>query len=356
MIHSWLRPIWTRLTALGERMPHALLLVGPAGVGKRDLAEALAASLLCTNPAENGEACGVCASCVLRLSRNHPDLHWLLPEALMPEREDEEPKSKRKSASASADKEKAKSNQIVIDQVRELQAALTVTAHQGGRRVVLVEPADAMNTFTANALLKLLEEPPEECVFVLCCSAPRRLLPTIRSRCQSWSVPPPDRASIAEWGQGKPAPWLALAHVEGGMPLAAERLAAVGMADHFERFMRDIEALSQQDALVLAGQWESWLKSREAMDSRFDMPHLLRWMQCWVTDLATLSMGGRVRFYPSRQKVLAAMVSGCNSESLTSCYNELVRMRKVAHHPLNARLLLEDMLLRYKRSIAGKAA
>ncbi len=353
MIHSWLDPVWRRLVALGERTPHALLLVGPAGVGKRDLAEALAARLLCQAPAHDGQACGHCTSCVLGRSGNHPDLHLLLPEALMPEREDDE--TKRKSRSKDADKEKPKSRQIVIDQVREVQAALTVTAHQGARRVVLIEPADAMNTVTANGLLKLLEEPPPDCVFVLCCAAPRRLLPTIRSRCQLWSVPPPDARAIEDWARGKPAEWLALAHVEGGLPLAAERLAAVGMAEHLSRFMRDIDSLPRTDALALAAQWESWIKSREALASRFDMPHLLGWMHCWVTDLATMALGGRARFFPSRETSLRALTRACSSDALLNCYNELTRMRRVAQHPLNPRLMLEDMLLRYTRSIAGSA-
>lgn len=341
-MHQWLQSIWQRLTALRERMPHALLFVGPAGTGKRDLADALAAALLCARPRDDGHACGVCASCMLRLSGNHPDLHLLVPAA-------------QSVASESPPEEggKAKSSQIVIEQVRELQSSLGITAHQGGRRVVIVEPAEAMNTFTANALLKLLEEPPEACTFLLCCSVPRMLLPTIRSRCQIWAISPPDEAALCAWAAGKPPELLALARAGGGMPLAAERLAARGMAPHLLRFVRDIGAMSATDPLILAGQWESWLKSKEALASGLDMAQLVDWVQRWVTDLASLRLGGQVRYFPDQEGLLSALALRANVDAVTNCYNELARIRRVARHPLNARLMLEDMLLRVARAIGG---
>ncbi len=342
-MHMWLESTWQRLVALGGRMPHALLFVGPAGSGKRDLADALAAALLCARPGDDGHACGRCAACVLRLSGNHPDLHLLVPAA-----------QSAASESAPADEGgKAKSSQIVIEQVRELQSALGVTAHQGNRRVVIVEPADAMNAFTANAVLKSLEEPPEGCTFLLCCSAPRMLLPTIRSRCQTWAISPPDESALRAWAAGKPPELLALARAGGGMPLAAERLAARGMAPHLQRFVRDIGSLPGADPLMLAGHWESWLKSKEALAAGFDMVQLVDWVQRWVTDLASLRLGGAVRYFPEHEGRLAAVALRANVDAMTTCYNELARIRRVARHPLNARLMLEDMLLRFARAIGG---
>lgn len=352
-LHPWLEPVWRRLLALGERLPHALLLIGAPGSGKRDLADALAARLLCVTPGDDGRACGRCVGCRLRESGNHPDLYLLLPAAqAAAEAGGEEASSE--SAGGGADKPvKAKSSQILIEQVRELQAALNTTGHQSARRVVVIEPAHAMNPFTANALLKLLEEPPAGCVFLLVSSAPRRLLPTIRSRCQAWAIPRPAPAQLTHWLAGQGREGQALLALCGGMPLMADRMAEQGLAAILTRFVRDLSRLPEGDPLTLAGQWETWLKSKEATAAGFDMAQLVDWVQRWVTDLASLRLGGRVRFFPAEEATLAALARRSSVASVLNCYNDFARIRRVARHPLNPRLMLEDMLLRYSRIVTG---
>lgn len=350
MIHPWLQPTWARLLGLGERLPHALLFIGPPGLGKRDLAEALAARLLCDAPGADGAACGRCEACLWRLSGNHPDLHRVVPAA---EADKAEAGERAEGAPEGGDGGKAKSAQIVIEQIRELQAALAVTGHHSARRAVIIDPAEAMNVYTANALLKLLEEPPPGCVFLLVSSAPRRLLPTIRSRCQQWSFVRPPAAQLAAWqAQGGGAGGGLLALV-GGMPLAAQRLAESGGEALLARFIDDVGRLPGGDPLRLAGQWEAWLKSREALAAGFGLPLLIDWMQRWVSDLAALRLGGRVRFFPAQQAQLAALGGRANVAAMTNCYNEFAQIRRVAQHPLNMRLVLEDMLLRYTRALTG---
>lgn len=348
MIHPWLAPTWQRLLDLGERLPHALLFVGPPGLGKRDLAEALAARLLCDAPGADGHACGHCPACQWRLSGNHPDLMRIVPAA------DAVAEAGEGEGAAEPAAGKAKSSQILIEQIRALQESLTVTGHHGSRRVVVLDPAEAMNVFTANALLKLLEEPPAGCVFLLVSSAPRRLLPTIRSRCQQWSFSRPPAEALTTWLAAHDDEAAAgLLALTGGLPLAAERMAEQGAGSLLARFVRDIEQLPAGDPLRLAAQWESWLKSKEALAAGFGMATLVDWMQRWVADVAALRLGGRVRFFPARQSALEALAARTSIASASNCYNDFAQIRRVAQHPLNARLMLEDMLMRYARALSG---
>lgn len=347
MEHSWMRASWRRLLDLDGRLPHALLFIGPDGLGKRDFADALAARLMCQNPRDDGHACGQCATCQLRLTGNHPDLYQVVPEAQAAVAVADD------GAAGAGAPTKAKSSQIVIEQIRRLQDALTVTGHQSSRRVVVVEPAEAMNAFTANALLKLLEEPPEGCVFILVSSQPRHLLATIRSRCQQWQFALPDAAESQEWATRHGDEGQALLALCGGLPLAAERLLDKGAGAMLSRFVRDLTQLSSGDPVRLAGQWEAWLKSKEAAGAGFNMVQLVDWMQRWVTDLAALSLGGRVRYFPTHAAALSALAGRTSVAAALNCYNEFARIRRVAGHPLNSRSMLEDMLLRYARTLNG---
>ncbi|MDR1662121.1 MAG: DNA polymerase III subunit delta' [Azoarcus sp.] len=356
MIHPWLEPLWARLVALGERLPHAILITGAPGLGKRDLAEALAARLLCERPEPGGCACGHCTPCQWRLAGTHPDLRRLVPESEETRNAADKAPGEASDLEAGGGESKAKSTQIVIGQVRAVQEALTMTSHRGGRRALIVDPAEAMNPFTANALLKLLEEPPDACIFMLVSSAPRKLLPTLRSRCQQWHVPRPDTDALRRWqavqseaGQISAA----LLAVCGGMPLAARRLAAQGVEALLERFTNDL-AEGEIDPLRLAGQWETWLKKdKTALAAGIGLPMLADWMQRWVSDLSALRLGGRVRYFPTCAERLARLSERMSVAAASNCYNEFVNVRRVANHPLNPRLFLEDMLLRYARTLEG---
>ncbi len=352
-VHPWQTGLWQRALDRAGRLPHALLFAGPEGGGKRDFAEALAARLLCAQPGPGGHACGQCESCVWRLAGNHPDLLRVIPAADQEERSEE---GADKDSAKDKDKEKAASRQIRIEQIRDLQQALTTGGHRGGARVVILDPAEAMNPFTANALLKLLEEPTTQTVFLLISSHPRRLLPTIRSRCQTWTFPRPPAEAAAAWlaaDGNRDAPAL-LAFV-GGMPLAAKALAEVGGAALLQRFVNDISSLPQRSALHLAGDWETWIKSKEAQASGLSLATLADWLQRWVADLVSLRLGGPVRFFPAQQGTLANLAQRLGVDGALACYNEVTQSRRVSQHPLNARLFLEDMLLRYARSLSRPA-
>ena len=170
----WQESLWQSfISRLDQnRLPHAIMLTGSPGIGVERIATALAQRLLCT--AELSKyACGACKGCQLVMAGNHPDLSVLEP----------------------AEEGKA----ILIDQVRALMVKLSKTAQQGGWKVALISPAEAMNISASNALLKSLEEPQGRTLLILMSYRPSLVSATIRSRCQVQSLPLPDQAQAQRW-------------------------------------------------------------------------------------------------------------------------------------------------------------
>jgi DNA polymerase-3 subunit delta' len=348
MIYPWHTNLWTKLQGRRDRLPHALLLAGPEGLGKRRFAEVLARGLLCEQPSAEGFPCGRCVSCGWVAAATHPDLRLLSPES-----EAEDAASEAEAESLPATKKKA-SNQILIEQLRALTDFASLGTHRGGYRVVLVDPAEAMNAYTANALLKLLEEPNPSTLFLMVSHAPRRLLATIRSRCQTLSFSRPDPQVAAAWlrqrtGSADVAGVLAFC---GGMPLAAQTLAGTDASACREQFLAAIQDPARSEPLRVAALWEGWCKRKPDAGFACSLPMLADWMQRWVFDLALWKSARRVTFHPGRESAIERLVAGVAFGSLAACYNELLRIKGVAEHPLNPRLFLEDMLLKYGRAVA----
>ncbi|HEJ1199528.1 TPA: DNA polymerase III subunit delta' [Pseudomonas aeruginosa] len=235
-IYPWQQALWSQLGGRAQHA-HAYLLYGPAGIGKRVLAEHWAAQLLCQRPAAAG-ACGECKACQLLAAGTHPDYFVLEPE------EAEKP--------------------IRVDQVRDLVGFVVQTAQLGGRKVVLLEPAEAMNVNAANALLKSLEEPSGDTVLLLISHQPSRLLPTIKSRCVQQACPLPGAAASLEWLAralpDEPAEALEeLLALSGGSPLTALRLHGQGVREQRAQVVEGVKKLLKQQiaASQLAESWNS---------------------------------------------------------------------------------------------------
>ncbi len=343
MIFPWHRDIWGRLCEPGVRGHHGLLLAGPAGGGKRQFAEALAAARLCDRPVADGFACGTCESCIWIAAGTHPDLIRVVPESEDGSDEGEE------------GKDGSRSRQIKVEQIRILQEHLMRKGHRSHRRVVLIDPAEAMNPITANGLLKLLEEPPNGVLLLLVSSVAERLLPTLRSRCQRWDFVAPTESEAIAWleteGVKDAHVWLGFA---GGMPLAAKNIATGALTAQRERFVHEMRKLGGQDALQSAAEWDSWLRGKDAVAAGFTMVELADWLQRWCADLVARRLGAPIRFFRDAEDILADLAGRLSDESALACYTDVQNLRRVAGHPLNARLLLEDSLLRYSRHFLSR--
>src|SRR5207237_3181166 len=245
-MHPWNEPISESLKRARERLPHALLIHGPRGVGKLALAERLAQLLLCEHADPAARPCGICDGCRWYLGGNHPDFRRLEPEAIAklppPSEEAEE------GSEAPARRTKQPSLYILIEQVRELAGFLNVGSHRGRLRVALVHPAEDLYPNAANALLKSLEEPPSGAIFILVSHRPARLLPTVRSRCVAVPVPIPPADAALRWlasrGVQNAERWLAFA---GGAPLQAVQYAQE--AAGWERLLKSPQPADDRESL-----------------------------------------------------------------------------------------------------------
>ena len=345
MIYLWHKKLWDRLFERDGKMPHALLLAGPSGGGKRDFAKALVAKLLCEKTTENAHACGKCPSCTWLSGGNHPDFRLIEPGSVDLEEE---------GAESTTGTQKKKSEQIRISQIRDLNDFLGIGTHRHGPRIIIIQPAEAMNHATANSLLKMLEEPSASTLFILITNNKRRLLPTILSRCQTliFPKPPVDQALVWLRESGTPHAEDLLAHA-GGMPLAAQQEA--GDWDRLDGFYRDLAQLEHVGPVVIASRWEVWLKENKDGEPAIDKRTLVVWMQKWVFDMAIMKLCGVSVFHAHRLQEIRVAAGRASISALIDCYNELLRIRAVSQHPLNPRLFLEDMLSRYARvALSGR--
>jgi DNA polymerase-3 subunit delta' len=331
----WHEDAWRGLSALRGRMPHAILFHGSPGIGKTVFAERFAQSLLCEAPRADGHACGECVSCGWFVQYNHPDYRRIRPEVLDEDEAvvTEESGEEKKESKAS----KAPSKDIKIDQIRALSDFVNVSTHRQGLRVIVLYPAEALNGASANALLKTLEEPPPNTVFLLVSDGLDRLLPTILSRCRKLALPMPTRAQALEWlraeGIEDAESWLAQ---EGGAPLAARTAAQAETREMLDVLLGELARPSADGAL----------KTAERLQ-KASLPDLVVSTQRWLYDVFSVKLSGTARYYPRHAKELAAVAARADTGKLMKAIRLANERRAVAQHPLSARLFVEDMLLDY---------
>ncbi|WP_413623572.1 DNA polymerase III subunit delta' [Luteibacter sp. Lutesp34] len=306
----WHEDAWSRLQARRERdaLPHALLLAGPAGLGKRDFLAAFVKGLLCQHPV-GGEACGTCRACQLVDAGTHPDLITL---------------------SFGLRKDGVTRSEIVVDQVRDLSQRLSMASQFGGWQVVTIDPADAMNAAAANALLKTLEEPTPSTLLVLVADQPARLPATIRSRCQRIDFLVPPRDVALEWlrAQGVADAPAAL-DAAGGNPGMARAWAADGALKQRGEVRHDLKALAagRGDAMEVVKRWQ-------AVD-----PARYLW---FAAQAATDELRARAAGTPP------PLESQLDDEALDSWYGKANRARDALRGPLRADLVLLEVLAAWR--------
>ncbi len=305
--------------ALTTQRGHALLVQAAAGVGGFEFMLALAQGWLCEGGDPAARPCGRCPSCHLVHTRSHPDLYVLLPEAQRaalgwPLAGDAEEASRARSKP---------SRQIRIDEVRAAIDWIGQTMSRGRAKVLLLQPAEAMNVQSASALLKTLEEPPGASRLLLGCSDVEHLLPTVRSRCQRLRLNAPAQAHAIAWlqAQGVAQPEVLL-RAAAGAPLQALALCNAGI---------DAARWSALPRAVASG--------RASVFSGWPLPQVLDALYKLSHDTLALNAAAAPRYFD-----VDDLAGGADVHRIVEFVRTLDRVARHDEHPWNEALLVEALV------------
>jgi DNA polymerase III subunit delta' len=307
-----------RQSLLNGRLHHAYLFIGPDGIGKRTLALALAQAIHCGEL--ETDFCGRCSACRAIQTGNHADVRVLEP---LPNKKD-----------------------ITIQQVRELEKALSLRSFSGRRKIAIIDPATLMNWPAQNALLKTLEEPPPGCLLILVTSNAGGLLPTVRSRAFALSFAPLPRQKMVQFlisSKGKTR--------EQAEFLAALTMGSLGAVSKFEKEKTNEKRLDWIKTLVSlrAGDYRAALKAAEALaGNREETLKFLEWAGLWYRDLLTFRIAHapdkilNMDMLPQIEEHSARI----EEDDLFSLLSKTGEASELIRRNVNRRMVIEDLLLR----------
>ena len=334
-MYKWQQSQWQHIMQQGAKMPHALLLRGRAGTGKHDFALNVAKAILCSQASALQLACGNCPSCHWFAEGTHPD--FMLISAEDAENADD---GLTTTSITTPKKKTAKKSQISVAKIRQLLDYLTLTSHQvNSYRVIIISSADMLNGASANALLKMLEEPPTNTLFLLVTSQPQRLLPTITSRCQAVNMPLPCRTDALAWLASQLVKQQ-LNNVEnvldlaGGAPFLALQIAEEGELS--ASLLKNLALGAKLDPFGCAPLFLGCGMER-AIDT----------LQKWLFDVTAYKLAQSLRYHAQHVNSLQVLAKSVNLSLLLGFQSKLLEAKKTANHPLSNEAQLENILLQY---------
>ena len=360
----WLKPLWESLDF--ANFPNAILLHGQSGIGKFAFSVELAKALLCENLNAETKPCNQCEACHWFDTGNHPDFIALVPEThrkLLPHADyesDDAPKRGKAARDDDSDSsEKKEKKNISIEETRHAIENLSIGSQRGGNRVVLIYPLEMLRTDSANTLLKSLEEPPANTIFILLADRVDRVLPTIRSRCRLLNAPRPDREQGLAWLKTQlnnidslkvnDADIETIYDEQGGAPFSVvSSLIARHNKDEKDELTISIQASRYLLQSMAQGAGINWLDTAEKTH-KAQYGFLLASMQRWGSDLQSVAQGGAPRYYPKHVSTLQGLSKGANVQRMLQLWKSLVQARRHENHPLANRIQLEALLSQYQQ-------
>jgi DNA polymerase-3 subunit delta' len=317
-ILPWQRSAWAHLCQYftQHRLPQALLITGQKGLGKQQLADQFALSLLCSKPQPDFLSCGRCDSCLLFAAQTHPDYNVVKP--------DEPGKA------------------ITIGQIRNLVTRLTLKPQFEAHRVVIINPAEQMNNAAANAFLKCLEEPTERTIIILITDKPTRLPATIVSRCQKLAVERPERDVHNAWlrQQNIHDNLELLYDLSQGAPLLSQSYASEKILMlRNQCFNAWMAVAKQQTHPVMVA--EDWIKLPESS--------LLFWITSWIVDLIKCcyhTQAGKLS-NPDLYEHLKELSQQLELKGIYKLYDLLLISRQRLDTQINKLSMFEEILIQW---------
>jgi len=332
-IYPWQEDIWQHLARRyqNQQLPHALLFKGPTGMGKLHLAKNFSRWLMCSQHSNSAKAlavgrpCGHCQGCQLMKAGSHPDLLEVLPES--------------------------EGKQIPIDSIRHVSRYLSLKSQFAPLQVVIISPAETMNKYAANSLLKTLEEPTPDSLLILVTSQASRLLPTIRSRCQTIEFPLPERQQALDWLSGQLGNKSAgiqqkelsqLLVLAAGAPLRALDFARQDTLKSYRQLLSSFEKLAknQSDPVTESKLWES-----------VGLSESLKWMYLWISAMIRLKSGLREvdNQLSWEEPALERLAEGSDSQRLFQYLDQLSDTQRFVNSQVNVQLMLEALLIKWQQ-------
>jgi len=321
LLLPWQQLQWQRLQASRQqdRLPHALLLTGPQGLGKNHFARLFAQSLLCEANNADATPCGQCRYCQLYQAGSHPDIRFVSP----------------------LEGKKG----IGVDQIREIGQFMALKSHYAGHKLVIVSPAETLNINAANSLLKTLEEPSARTLLLLVTHLPAQLPATIRSRCQEIRFGSTDRQTGKAWLAeqiGASAELELLLALADNAPLKALQLANEGLLAQRQTLFEQVEQLAAQqlDPAVLAAQC-----------SKTGVPESLQLFYSWSTDMLRYKSTPLEPPHCSNPDLKARLLKLANQVSLAALFQLQDRIRQAQQEferNLNPTLIMESVLIQWQ--------
>jgi DNA polymerase-3 subunit delta' len=342
LILPWQNSDWQRLTSKTDRLHHGILINARPGTGMREFAFALAQFFICEDLDQSSRsACQVCQNCRLFVAGSHPDFHAVTSEfetvhgrmSLL------SAYSNRYQDAKEREKKSKPSRVISVDQVRKLISNFSTHTHISSTRVALIMPADRLNTNAANALLKLLEEPPDQSILILATSETARLPKTILSRCVLFSLAAPNRQQSLQWLEEFIPDELRISALDlsNNEPLNARIMYEVGQLEDRQNYLKGLIGTLQNIIYPLDF-------AQKVAKMEFD--NVLLWFAQFVRELVVWKAAGQKPLWGDLDPVDPA---GLSMDRLYALYDRINHYRKISRGSVNEQLAMEDLLISLQR-------